>query len=206
MTVPTAPQPLCAPPVPTAAAPVRFSGLAWSSLILGIVGVVFSAVPILDIITMLAAIVGIVLGGIALFGFRKILAASGVVLCVLAVVFTALVMNTLSTAVGKAVGPAQSLGAPYAPAAPVQPPVAAGPATTIRAGTYVVGTDILPGTYRTVGSTSSFPCYWSRLKDTSGDFAAIIANGNPDGPTTVTISGSDGAFQTTGCNAWSKVR
>lgn len=207
MTVPTVPQapagqPLYPPPAPTVA-PAKFTGLAVASLVLGIIGVVFSAVPILDVFTMLAAIVGIVLGGIALFGTRKILAAIGVVLCVLAVVFTALVMNSFTSAVGKAVGPAPSL---VAPAAPVEPPAASGPATTIGPGTYVVGTDIVAGTYRTSGSTSSFPCYWSRLKDTSGDFAAILTNGTPTGPTTVTISASDGAFQTSGCNTWAKVR
>jgi hypothetical protein len=42
-------------------------------------------------------------------------------------------------------------------------------------------------------------------KDTSGSFAAIIANGNPEGPTTVTISKSDGAFPTSGRKTWQKV-
>jgi hypothetical protein len=42
-------------------------------------------------------------------------------------------------------------------------------------------------------------------KDTSGGFAVIIANGNSEGPTTVTISKSDGAFQTSGCKMWQKV-
>jgi hypothetical protein len=199
---PTGP-PLYTPPAPIVT-PAKFSGLAWSSLILGIIGVVFSAVPIFDVVTMLAAIVGIVLGGIALFGSRKILAASGVALCVLAVVFTALVMNSFSSTVGKAVGPAPSL---LPPAAPVEPPTASGPATAIGAGTYVVGSDIVAGTYKTAGpAAGSFGCYWARLKDTSGEFAAIITNGGAQGPTTVTISGSDGAFQTSGCNTWTKVR
>lgn len=99
MTTPTAPQPTqYAPPAASAA---KFSGLAWTSLILGIVGLVFSLVPILDVITMLAAIVGIVLGVIGLFGSRKALAGIGAGLCVLAVVATIAVMNSVTTAVGK---------------------------------------------------------------------------------------------------------
>ncbi|MFF6982457.1 hypothetical protein ACFZAV_33395 [Streptomyces sp. NPDC008343] len=71
-------------------------------------------------------------------------------------------------------------------------------------GTYVVGKDIRPGTYRTEGpeDTAIPNCYWARLSGTSGEFNEIIANGNTAGPTTVTISASDKAFQTTGCKTW----
>ena len=54
------------------------------------------------------------------------------------------------------------------------------------------------------GSDSGVPYCWARLEDTSGGFAAIIANGNLEGPTTVTISKSGGAFQTSGCKTWQK--
>lgn len=74
-------------------------------------------------------------------------------------------------------------------------------------GTFVVGTEVKPGTYKTSGpAESSFPnCYWARLKGTSGGFGDIIANGNPKGQTTITISSSDGAFETSGCKEWKKV-
>ncbi|MBP0458383.1 hypothetical protein [Streptomyces montanisoli] len=74
-------------------------------------------------------------------------------------------------------------------------------------GTFVVGSDIKAGTYKTSGpADSGFPsCYWARLKGTSGDFGEILANGNPSGQTTVTIRSSDKAFQTTGCSEWKKV-
>jgi hypothetical protein len=73
-------------------------------------------------------------------------------------------------------------------------------------GTYIVGTDIKPGTYRTDGpeDTAIPNCYWARLQATSGEFSDIIANGNTAGPTTVTISASDKAFQTTGCKTWTR--
>jgi hypothetical protein len=173
-----------------------------ASLILGIVGIVFSAVPILDVLTMLGAIVGIILAFVAVFGSRPVLALIGGGLCVLAVVLTVVVLNNFSAAVNKAVGPAPSLApllAPVgggklpAPATPA-PPVASGPATSFSEGTYVVGTDIVPGTYRTAGPASDGPgsCYWEREKNTSGDFGSIIANNLGRGPATVTISRSDG--------------
>ena len=68
-------------------------------------------------------------------------------------------------------------------------------------GTFLVGEDIQPGTYQTDGG-GEFGCYWARLSDTSGEFEGIIANGNPQGPTTVTISASDAAFETSGCSEW----
>ncbi|MEU4802014.1 hypothetical protein [Actinosynnema sp. NPDC023587] len=68
--------------------PKRFGALAWAALILGIAGVVGSPIIILNNLTAVIAGVGVVLGVIALFGSRKILATIGVVLCVLAIVFT----------------------------------------------------------------------------------------------------------------------
>ncbi|KAA2256729.1 hypothetical protein F0L68_26105 [Solihabitans fulvus] len=91
--------------------------------------------------------------------------------------------------------------------APPAPTTAAGPATEIAPGTYVVGVDIAAGTYRTKGPADSrVPfCYWARLKDTSGNIDAITANGNPQGPTTVTVAATDKAFETSGCSTWTKV-
>lgn len=74
-------------------------------------------------------------------------------------------------------------------------------------GTFVVGDEVQPGTYKTSGpADSAFPnCYWARLKSTTGDFDDIIANDNPKGQTTITISSSDGAFESSGCEEWKKV-
>lgn len=74
-------------------------------------------------------------------------------------------------------------------------------------GTFLFGEDIKPGTYRAAGpADSAIPnCYWARLSGTSGELDEIIANGNTAGPATVTISSSDRAFQTTGCETWKKI-
>lgn len=56
-------------------------------------------------------------------------------------------------------------------------------------GTYQVGKDIKPGTYRTrVGSSN---CYYARLKGFGGTLDDIIANNNTDAPAVVTIAATD---------------
>ncbi|MEU5894458.1 hypothetical protein ABZ835_48000 [Streptomyces sp. NPDC047461] len=48
-------------------------------------------------------------------------------------------------------------------------------------GTFLVGKEVEPGTYRSEGK-GSFGCYWARLSDTTGESDAIIANGSAEGP------------------------
>jgi excalibur calcium-binding domain-containing protein len=115
VTFPTAPLPPSSPKATVIEPRPGFVGLAWASLLLGIVGVMCSAVPILNAVTMLGAIVGVVLGGIALFGFRKRLAAIGTVSCALAVVFT---VSSPATVPNQPVSPAPPLIAPRAPVDP----------------------------------------------------------------------------------------
>ena len=76
------------------------------------------------------------------------------------------------------------------------------PKTTFGDGTYLVNKDIAPGRYRTEGSSS---CYYERLRDTSGEFSAIITNDNPQGPAVVTIAASDAAFTSKRCGIWSAI-
>lgn len=72
--------------------------------------------------------------------------------------------------------------------------------TSFGDGTYVVGREVAPGTYRTLGGDN---CYWARLADAGG--ATTLANDNATGPVVVTLLSSDGAFQSKGCGTWSKV-
>ena len=88
------------PPPPFATPPGKFVGLAWSSVILGIVGVVFSPMPIINNISAMIAVVGIILAIIALFGSRTLLAGIGAGLCVLAVMFTIITQNHNVAALG----------------------------------------------------------------------------------------------------------
>ena len=73
---------------------------------------------------------------------------------------------------------------------------------TIDDGTWEVGRDIKPGTYRI--REPAFFCYWARLKNFSGNLGAIIANDNVTGYSVVTIRSTDKDFQTSGCPTWTK--
>src|SRR5215217_7541608 len=69
-------------------------------------------------------------------------------------------------------------------------------------GTYQVGTDIQPGTYRNSGGRN---CYWERLRGFDGGMNAIIANGGSNNPSIVTIAPTDAGFQSQGCGTWTKL-
>lgn len=79
---------------------------------------------------------------------------------------------------------------------------AAREASTFSDGVYLVGIDIVPGTYRNEGGTS---CYWERLAGVSGTFGDIIANDNVDGPAVVSIAAGDVAFSSSRCGTWNLV-
>ncbi|HSK22605.1 MAG TPA: hypothetical protein VK906_05500 [Egicoccus sp.] len=64
-------------------------------------------------------------------------------------------------------------------------------------GTYTVGEDLAPGTYRSEGSSM---CYWARLAGFSGELGDIITNGNAS--TILTIAEGDVGFETSGCGDW----
>jgi hypothetical protein len=72
---------------------------------------------------------------------------------------------------------------------------------TFEDGTYRVGKDIRPGTYRSHGGSG---CYWARLRSFSGSLNAILANENESGPAIVTIKRTDRGFETQGCGNWTR--
>ncbi len=74
--------------------------------------------------------------------------------------------------------------------------------TSFGDGMYIVGTDILPGTYKNSGQAN---CYYARLSGFGGTTDEIIANNNTDTSTIVTISPSDKGFQASSCGTWTKV-
>src|SRR5581483_3114553 len=95
---------------------------------------------------------------------------------------------------------------PTPPAARPPPPATAPPppppSKAFGDGTFVVGSDIRPGTYR-ASRPSSF-CYWERLSGFGGTLDEIIANeASSSGPELVTIAASDAGFTSRGCGGWS---
>lgn len=76
-------------------------------------------------------------------------------------------------------------------------PAPAEPLSEVGPGTYLVGRDIAPGTYRGKAGTGVMDsCYWERLSGLSGDFDDLIANDNANGSYYVSIDASDVAFTT----------
>ncbi|MEO7018838.1 MAG: hypothetical protein ABI234_01645 [Ktedonobacteraceae bacterium] len=69
-------------------------------------------------------------------------------------------------------------------------------------GTFVIGKDIQPGTYRTREASSG--CYYARLKGFGGTLGEINANNNTDNPAIVTIFPTDAGFQSNNCGTWTK--
>ncbi|WP_051732390.1 hypothetical protein [Kitasatospora phosalacinea] len=86
------------------------------------------------------------------------------------------------------------------PAAPAAEPGGTVPGS----GTFLVGDDVEPGTYKTAGPGSLGMCYWERAKDSSGDFESIITNETLTGQGVVTIKKTDKVFKTQGCQEWVK--
>ncbi|SDH12259.1 hypothetical protein SAMN05216553_11692 [Lentzea fradiae] len=74
--------------------PSRFGSLAWTAVVLGLVGVACSWVILLNTYSAIVAVVGVVLGVVALFGTRKLVAVIGVVLCVAAVTVSVLTQRS----------------------------------------------------------------------------------------------------------------
>lgn len=74
--------------------------------------------------------------------------------------------------------------------------------TSFGEGAYIVGKDIEPGTYKNSGSSG---CYYARLSGFTGDMNNIIANGNTEASTVVTIEQTDAGFESQGCGTWTKI-
>jgi hypothetical protein len=75
--------------------------------------------------------------------------------------------------------------------------------TSFGEGAYIVGRDIVPGTYRSSGGNN---CYYERLRDFTGGLNSIIANGNTNAPTIVTIQPTDAGFQSQDCGSWTMLQ
>ncbi len=85
------------------------------------------------------------------------------------------------------------------------PPPPSAPKTIMETdGTYRIGTDIVPGTYRSAGPSpeGGSDCYWARLSSLNSTH--IIDNNIGTGPQVVMIQPSDRAFLTRSCQTWQK--
>jgi hypothetical protein len=107
--------------------------------------------------------------------------------------------TTTPTSTQPAVQPAK---AQVPTATPTKAPTPTPSFASFGDGSYQVGKDIQPGTYRTrVGSPG---CYYERLSGFGGTVGDIIANSNTDYPAIVTIAPTDKGFDSQGCGTWTK--
>jgi hypothetical protein len=198
---------------PEPARPRPQNGFGVTALVLAIVGLVFGLVPYTGFVAFLCGVIGVVFGllGIARVNRRiadnRVISSVGSVLSACAVLLGTWGLAVTVQAVGQwgrdHIGSdlGGSSGGGTATGAPASGQIGG-------EGTYLVGTEIAPGTYRTSGPSSSVipNCYWARSKDATGRPGSVIADGNTKGQATVTVKATDGAFKSTGCQAWTKIR
>ena len=93
-------------------------------------------------------------------------------------------------------------------------PTPTGPRTSFGDGAWLVGSEIVPGTYRTTEPSSG--CYWARLaefsnvktfieRSSAATDAGIRPGGRRDLVIIVVIRPTDSAFETSGCGTWRRV-
>lgn len=111
-----------------------------------------------------------------------------------------------STVVQTVTAPAPTPTKAATSAAPTPPAAGA----TFKDGTFVVGTDIKAGQYKTNGpppenkiGRGTVPCTWARLSSLNTD--GIIDGGAAFGPTTIEVQASDKALVTHNGCTWTKI-
>jgi hypothetical protein len=137
------------------------------------------------------------------FIIGMIVAGIGGVL-VLGFMFVACVAILAPSSTNSSSSPPAAVGPQDSASAPQQ----AAPVASFGDGTYRVGPgyDILPGRYRTPGSGQAGvleSCYWERNANDSGQFEAIIANENFNGPASVSVRSGEYLKVSGGC-LWTK--
>lgn len=212
------------------------NGFGTTALVLGITGAGFALVPVVGVIAWPLVILGLIFGvlgiqrartgaatnkGAAIAGTAT--SAIGLLICIIWTVSFAGAVQQFDEDMSEISGMSNGIangGTPMVPDADVVSPSVADeqskslplpppePGTISGSGTFLVGIDIEPGTYRSAGPVATVipNCYWARHKDASGDMLSIIANDNSQGPAVVKIAATDGAFETNGCQTWKRVQ
>ncbi|MET0771559.1 MAG: hypothetical protein ABWZ82_00620 [Candidatus Limnocylindrales bacterium] len=86
-----------------------------------------------------------------------------------------------------------------APARSRKTPRPAAPARTFSDGTWVVGGEVRPGTYR---ATSETACSWARLGEPAAGLEQVIGSAAGSGSRLVTVGKRDASFRSNGCGRW----
>jgi hypothetical protein len=86
-----------------------------------------------------------------------------------------------------------------APARSRKTPRPAPLARTFSDGTWLVGGEVRPGTYR---ATAEGTCSWARLAEPLAGVEQVIGSDLGSGPRLVTVGKRDESFRSTGCGRW----
>lgn len=86
-----------------------------------------------------------------------------------------------------------------APARSRKTPRPAPVARTFSDGSWLVGSEVRPGTYR---ATADGTCSWTRLGEPQAGIEQVIASGIGSGPRLVTVGKRDVSFRASGCGRW----
>jgi hypothetical protein len=86
-----------------------------------------------------------------------------------------------------------------APARSRKTPRPATPVRTFGDGTWEVGSEVRPGTYR---ATADGTCSWVRLGEPMGTLETVLGSAVGSGPRLLTVGKKDIAIRTNGCGRW----
>ncbi|MFC5061512.1 hypothetical protein [Actinomycetospora atypica] len=187
-------------PVPP---PAPRNGLATGGFVVALIGAVFALIPFIGVISWVLSPVGLVLSIVGIVvaskhGVGRGLAIAGAVLGVIGL----LICMVWVAAIGSAASSSPSYGSSGTYSASSGSSSAASlPAGTYGSGTYAVGSEIQPGTYRTTGANY---CYWARLSSADGELSSINANDNVSGSSTMVVKSSDEYIEFSGSCTWTK--
>jgi len=198
------------------------------------VGAVFAFIPIIGVIAWPLVIIGLIFGVLGIQRARRgestnrgtaiagtALSAVGLFICVL---WTIVVLPaaregyTEGTSSEPMSAPpvvtSSTANTPRIIATPAPSPTGAvetrapSPTGTIGEGTYIVGVDIEPGTYRSTGAKKGLFefCSWRTLAGPSDNSDIIdIGSANADEPMVVEIGPEVKAFKSSNCEPWQRV-
>jgi hypothetical protein len=73
-------------------------------------------------------------------------------------------------------------------------------------GTVLVGTQVVPGTYRAPAPMYGTSCYWERLHNLPGGKAVIATGYATTGPAVIKVAPSDYEVETSGCPTFHRIK
>jgi hypothetical protein len=197
------------------------NGFGTASLVLGVIGLVFAFIPLIGMIAWPLVILGLVFGvlavnrartgaatnrGVAIAG--TICSAVGLVVCILWLAAFGAVSSlpTSSPGAEQPLAPVQSTGPPAPGGA--ESAASSGPRTAFGDGFWVVGEEIVPGTYKSNGAQAGvfeFCMVTTYAGDDETSNILNIASANADEPMRIKLSGKVKGVKVSGCEDFTKV-